>query len=124
MAKRLGKFVLQIERDIIDEVATEVVTSTPVDTGFARNGWTPGINAPPIGTTSGLDPLAVASPARINAAAQFLRLGDIFFISNNGDYIDLLAAGYSPQAAAGYIPIAVATGVVKGVARSRSLRFL
>ena len=122
VSKGLGDFVLQIQRNIIEEVATEVVERTPVDTGFARGNWTPGVNAPPIGTTTTLDKQAIASPARIVAVAQIARLGDTFYISNNADYIGLLAGGYSPQAAAGYIPRAVATGVERGIKRTRDFR--
>ena len=122
VTKGLGKFVLAIERNIIGDVATEVVKQTPVDTGFARGNWTPGINAPPIGTVTTLDKTALASPARISALAEILRLGDTFYITNNADYIELLNQGYSPQAIAGFVSRAVTAGVRRGVARTRDLR--
>lgn len=122
VTKGLSKFVLSIERNIIDAVATEVVLRTPVDTGYARGNWTPGINAPPIAPVTTLDPAAVASPARINSVATFLRLGDTFYITNNADYIGLLDRGYSPQAGAGYVARAVSLGVELGIARHARLR--
>jgi len=122
VTKGLGEFVLNLERNIIDEVATTVVKRTPVDTGFARGNWIPGINAPALSPVTTLDKQAVAAPARINAVAAILRLGDTFYITNNATYIALLNQGYSPQAAAQFISRAVSDGVAVGVARSRSLR--
>jgi len=122
VAKGLGEFVLSIERNIIDEVGTEVVERTPVDTGFARGNWVPGLNAPPISATTTLDPTATAAPARISSLAQLLRLGDTFYITNNADYIELLNRGYSPQAAAQFVSRAVTDGVKRGIARTRELR--
>lgn len=118
----LGKFVLSIERNIIDEVGKQVVKSTPVDTGFARGNWVPGLNSASIVPVSTLDPQAVAAPARIAALAAFLRLGDTFYISNNASYIALLNRGYSPQASAGWVSRAVTSGVAAGVARTSDLR--
>jgi hypothetical protein len=122
VTKGLGKFVLAIERNIIEEVAKEVVVRTPVDTGYARGNWIPGINAPALSPVTTLDKSAVAAPSRINSVASFLRLGDTFYITNNAAYIGLLNAGYSPQAAANYITRAVSAGVKRGVARTRELR--
>ena len=122
VAKGLGEFVLSIERNVIEEVGTEVVERTPVDTGFARGNWVPGLNAPPVSATTTLDPTASAAPARISSLAQFLRLGDTFYITNNADYIELLNRGYSPQAAAQFVSRAVTDGVRRGIARTRELR--
>lgn len=122
VSKGLGDFILRLERNIIDEVADEVVRATPVDTGFARGNWTPGLNSPPIGSTTTLDPTAQASPARISALARFLRLQDTFYITNNAAYIELLNRGYSPQAAAQFVSRAVSRGVQAGIAKSRELR--
>lgn len=122
ISKRLGDFVVGIQRTIIEEVAKEVVVRTPVDTGYARGNWVPGLNAPPVGPVTSLDPQAVASPARIIALAALLRVGDAFFIVNNAPYIELLNRGYSPQAAAGYINNAVNVGVRRGISRIGRLR--
>lgn len=122
VSKRLGEFVVGIQRNIIEEIAQEVVVRTPVDTGFARGNWIPGLNAAPLGPVTTLDPQAIASPARIIALAALLRIGDAFFIVNNATYIELLNQGYSPQAAAGYISTAVTIGVRRGVQRTRELR--
>jgi hypothetical protein len=86
-----------------------------VDTGFARGNWVPGLNAPPILPTTTLDPQAVAAPSRIRALASQIRVGDVFYITNNAPYIELLNRGYSPQAAAGYISREIAKGVRDGV---------
>ncbi len=118
----LSDFIVKIERNIIDEVATEVAIRTPVDTGFARGNWLGGLNSPPIAPVTVLDPTGQASPARINALAKFLRIGDTFYITNNAEYIALLDAGYSPQAAAQFVSRAVSEGVKRGIAKSRSVR--
>lgn len=122
VTKGLSEFVLKLERTIIDEVATEVVRSTPVDTGYARGNWVPGLNSPPITPTSSLDPTGQAAPGRISALARFLRLGDTFYITNNAAYIELLNRGYSPQAAAQFVSRAVSRGVELGISKVGELR--
>lgn len=122
MTKGLGDFVVQVQRNVIEEVATEVVEKTPVDTGYARGNWQPGLNAPPFVPVSVLDPTAQAAPARIAALAAFIRPGDTFYITNNADYIELLNQGYSPQAAAQFVGRAVIDGVARGIAKTRELR--
>ena len=122
VTEALNEFVVGIQRNIIEEVATEVVARTPVDTGFARGNWIAGINAPPLVPVTTLDPTALAAPARISSLAQFLRPNDTFFIVNNATYIELLNRGYSPQAPPGFITIAVTLGVQRGIAKTRSLR--
>ena len=122
VTKALGEFVLTIERNVIYEVGERVVRKTPVDTGYARGNWTPGINARPVRATTTLDPGAVATPAKINALAAILRLGDTFYITNNASYIQLLNEGYSPQAGINYVRDAVAEGVKAGVDKTAQMK--
>jgi len=115
VSRRLGDFAVDLQRQVAIAIGEDVVRSTPVDTGFARGNWLPGLNAPPLVPASTLDPTALAAPARIAAAAELLRLGDTFYITNNAPYIDLLNRGYSPQAAAGYVARSVDRGLQAGI---------
>ena len=96
-------------------VGTNLVTDTPVDTGFARGNWRPSINAPLLSPQSALDPTGGATIAKIAAIGKVARPGDVVIITNNTPYIGSLNAGSSPQAPAGYISSAVSKGLAQGV---------
>ena len=64
----------------------------------------------------------MATPAKINALAAILRLGDTFYITNNASYIQLLNEGYSPQAGINYVRDAVAEGVKAGVDKTAQMK--
>lgn len=83
----------------------ELVTDTPVDTGFARSNWTPALTAPPETTDDGAQARGLAE-----IVAYKLADGSIF-VSNHANYIQALDAGHSQQAPAGFVRVAVARAV-------------
>jgi hypothetical protein len=95
------------------EVATiefwwQVMTATPVDTGYARFGWfitvkTPSKYLPPEGQESYPTPNLAD-----HSDFQPYNLDDRLYITNNVPYIDRLNDGYSRQAPANFVEMAAA----------------
>jgi hypothetical protein len=118
----LSQRILRIQRGIVDNAnekvirasrafLTEVVTGTPADTGQAISSWKTGLNYSPTGTRN-LAPGEKGS-SRNTAISAVLNLelprldrrrtGQTVYIVNTVSYIDLLNAGRSKQAPAGFI---------------------
>lgn len=101
-------------------ILTELAVSTPVDTGRARANWTVGLGGPPDdgdfpafapgkgGNTAAAN--ATASIETGKAAMSDREPGQDIYISNNLPYIEVLNAGSSAQAPAGFIEKAVQYG--------------
>jgi hypothetical protein len=115
---RLTRGIESLVENIVTDVGREVVSSTPVKTGFARGNWRPTLNAPSPVPVSALDPTGAATIARIASVGAQYRVGNTVFIRNNASYIGLLNAGSSPQAPPGFVGAAVTRGVQSGIARS------
>lgn len=124
MARRRGQ-AKRIEIEIVGAVekvvgqfqlrALQVLSSaTPVDTGFARAGWTPSTGSP---VTERLDPPKDERDARSKAralrsrnlarakqiaATYKVRFGSAF-LSNNVPYMEFLNRGSSAQAGAKFV---------------------
>jgi hypothetical protein len=118
----LGDFVEKAVRKLQLRAFQTLTSATPVDTGFARAGWTPSVGAPDPGPSERPSDPAVA---RSQAAALFgahvqisqglassyrLSQGAVFIV-NNVRYVGFLNAGTSAQAPALFVERAVATAV-------------
>lgn len=117
LARSLVTRVQEVVQTVAIEIGDEVVSRTPVLTGYARGNWRPSVNEPERRPVSVLDPTGAQTIARIRTVARTSRPGDEVIISNNIDYIAALNAGHSPQAPAGYIETAVRVGTERGVAK-------
>lgn len=107
------KLTLGLEKlmeTIAEEIGEEVVSSTPVDTGYARGNWRPSVNAPLDDPVSFLDPTGNGAIGRIRTVARAAKLADKIYIRNNAPYIEKLNAGHSPQAPSGYVQKAIKRG--------------
>lgn len=83
-------------------------TGTPVDTGYARGQWTPGIGDPSY-RESPVDPAGgVAASTAMNVARR-LPLGESFWLVNGAKYIVNLENGGSRQAPLGMVGPVVAS---------------
>ncbi len=97
---------------------------TPVDTGWARANWVPGIATPFQGTVgtrqeakqSGANEAVAQSGLGTVAATYTLEKGSVF-ISNNVPYIGELNAGTSDKAPAGFVERAAIEAVEDGLRR-------
>jgi hypothetical protein len=92
-----------IARYVCTELAVRVVMRTPVDTGYARSNWQPGIGAPNVGTQEIRDPTGGAAASKAAMVAAQIQIGDTFYLSNNVAYIQNLEYGHSKQAPAGMV---------------------
>lgn len=104
-----------------------LVLATPVDKGRARSNWQVSVGRPILaeiepyapGDKLGLGETANASGALEQARAALARdIGEEpIYITNNVEYINVLNAGHSAQAPAGFVEEALAAGlaVVRGM---------
>lgn len=85
-------------------VDSELVNTTPVDTGRARSNWIPSINV--------VNPVTVEpnNKPSIAPVLKEFKITDTILISNNLPYIRRLNEGSSKQAPAGFVDAAVAKG--------------
>lgn len=126
-AKRIDKIGIDIEknadtlvRKVAITVASSVVLATPVDTGRARANWRTALGAPERGVrepfvlgkegSSGAQNIAGVISETQRVVAGYQGNGEVF-ISNNLPYIERLNTGWSAQAPAGFVEIAVNNGV-------------
>lgn len=122
-SRRMGRLGDRVEKgadDLVRKVAIAatqaVITATPVDTGRARSNWLASIDAPRFDTR---DPVAAGAAATGPAMAEAIAViqgynGDRnreVRLANNLPYIGRLDEGYSAQAPAGFIRLAVQAGV-------------
>ena len=112
LARRAGTGTDSTVQRVAVLVNQTVVTSTPVDTGRARANWYVGINRP---VTEAMqedkDPGGQQAIQRNNAKIATRKHPQTIYISNNLPYIGRLNEGYSAQAPAFFVQIAVALAV-------------
>lgn len=119
-AARVERDVAGVMRLVSVEITREVVPATPVKTGLARGNWQATLNIPASQATPRLDPSAIAAVQQAEQVARALQVRDTFYLVNRVPYISALAAGFSVQAPAGYINVAVDRGVRRGMALARA----
>lgn len=90
----IDKFMLEFTQDI----GEEVITSTPVDTGFLRGSWTVKLNSPnlsssgsfrgPQGGGEAVNGAGATAAATTNITANLIGVkgGDIVYYNNNAGY--------------------------------------
>ena len=113
--QRNAKFTMNIvNKDIRTEVIKRtlkihenLVTTTPVDTSWAKNNWIPSIAIPFSGTVG--TPENVSGAASGAGAVSLLtwKLQTPAYIVNNVNYIEKLNEGSSTQAPSGFIEKAI-----------------
>lgn len=103
------------------QIQTELITTTPVDTGWARANWQVSIGAPTSGPVGSRE--AVNTGAQAAGQARLLvydiRQGDVW-LGNHVPYIQKLNEGHSPQAPANFVEDAIRRGIaiIAGGARA------
>lgn len=108
-------------RRVMLSIDQQLVTATPVDTGFARSNWRASIGGPVTGTILPYSPgrglgrgeqtNAAVAMAQARAIAAGSTPGQDLFITNNTPYLGLLDSGSSAQAAAGFVRRAISSGI-------------
>ena len=90
--------LLAVHRKSCAELATRVVTRTPVDTGVLRASWT--------ASTGGID--FSNRGGNFVAVAMGLQIGQSYGLGNGQPYARRIEYGYSPQAPGGMMRVSVA----------------
>lgn len=105
-----------IKQEYAIEAATELVPSTPVDTGRARGNWQAGLSRRPVGEVVGvyggrgglnLGARGDASIEQIRRVVRQSKPRQRIYITNNVPYIQRLNEGYSTQAPARFVQMAL-----------------
>ena len=91
------------------EFLTEVIPSTPVESGKARSNWLVGLVQRNRSTREALDKSGDAALQQGLAQINNAEPGETIHISNNLPYIGQLNSGSSKQAPAGFVEKAYAT---------------
>ncbi len=77
------------------ELFTNIIFSTPVDTGRLRGNWQCEINAVPIGETDTLDPAGGSTVSNMANSLNAFKLGDTVYFANNAPYAEAIEFGHS-----------------------------
>lgn len=93
-----------------------VVIGTPVDTGVARANWLAGVGSAPTGTSTDLDKAGGQTIQRNNGTIATYPANGLpdLWIVNNLPYIGRLNDGYSEQAPAKFVEIAIDRALANG----------
>lgn len=93
-------------REVLQDLALDVVKRTPVDTGFLRGNWQVSINAPPSSKlvdsgkpeavyagSSKFPAVAPQTVARVSSEISRLDIGDTLYFTNNARYAAVIENG-------------------------------
>ena len=106
--KRINNYKINFAKFIL----LYLVEATPVNTSTALSNWIVGLNkakdrkikAHSLGSKGSTQSVSAGMSYSIgNAIIQRAKVGEIVYITNNVDYIELLNMGYSTQAERDYI---------------------
>jgi len=98
----IDKWLSQVEADLkavarqsAYTLAFDVVTSTPVDTGFLRGSWQPSIgDIPPVKDGVSLDPGGALAMADFAVQIEALELGETIYYTNSCVYARRIEYGF------------------------------
>ena len=93
-------------RKLALDVTNNLIASTPVESGLARNSWIPSIGAPVTSSPSEVGQAAAAQAAGKASLAGY-RLPASIWVSNATPYIRLLNDGSSKQEPSGFVQRAI-----------------
>lgn len=125
VTRDLRQFTERTVKRLALNINRELIVRTPIDTGWARANWVPNIGTPVLETAGTREQ---AESGRIDlgpresglaAIATSYTLGPEIHQTNNVPYIQLLNAGSSKQAPAGFVQAAILRAVEQTVRNSR-----
>lgn len=90
-----------------------VIRETPVDTGRLRGNWQSSLNVPEMGQLQTMDKTGSNASSDAQVSLDKLKLGDIFWFTNNLPYARRIEEGWSQQAPQGMLRRNVALLVSK-----------
>ncbi len=80
-------------RDIVMELANDIVMNTPVDTGMLRGSWQVGIGTAPEGDIVANDPDGSSTLQAIRNGLSPAKMGDVVYLANNMLYAGMVEFG-------------------------------
>lgn len=105
-AKKAGLSAEEAVRMTCHTLNQDIIMASPVDTGRFRGNWQGTIGSPASGTMDTEDKSGAGALAKANAAAGSA-VGSVYYLVNNLPYARRLEYGYSSQAPAGMVRVAV-----------------
>jgi HK97 gp10 family phage protein len=111
-----------LARQSCQQIAENVVMSTPFDTGFLRGSWQPSLKNPIVATGTP-DKSGAGVLSSIGLTVSGMKAGDTFFLTNNAAYAPYVEFGTSKMAGRFFVTTNVkkAAAVVRQVARELKL---
>lgn len=101
-----------VARDFIARLGTDVIVSSPVDTGRFRANWRAGIDEIDGSTDQESDKQGTVSINRVAQAAKTMKMGDVIYVTNSLHYAMKLEYGWSRQAPYGMVRVTRARAAV------------
>ena len=85
-----------LARQTCQNISLNVVTDTPVDTGFLRSSWQPSIGEPQVteGDALGAAGASGRAMSAVGLVCAGLKAGDTYFMVNNAKYARRLEFGF------------------------------
>lgn len=106
VAKAKGDATLVVRRVSLD-IFNRVIEKSPVKDGRFKSSWLCAIGSMPSGDPGTIDKSGAPSFARVAAAVQNMKAGDIIYLISSLPYSLKLEYGWSKQAPAGVVRITV-----------------
>lgn len=117
-ARRMRQIARDIEPaagNLVNQTAgvilATVVPATPVDTGRARGNWQVNVGSSIFSEIERLDQTGASTIAQGQGEIASRKSGQSVYIVNNVGYIGRLNEGYSAQAPAGFVELAVQSAI-------------
>jgi hypothetical protein len=117
----IAKFAEQVKiapelvvRKLALDIFTDLLRASPVDTGRFRANWTLSLGTPNRRILWAMSDIGKQMQAQINLAAKRVQQADgtqVIYITNNLPYAERLNEGWSQQAPAGFVQMAIAKNV-------------
>lgn len=91
-AQRFPQKMDALARQTCQQVSENVISSTPVDTGFLRSSWQPSLGDPEAGAG------AAGKQAQASAAVALvvgkMKAGEVYYLTNNAVYAKRIEFGF------------------------------
>lgn len=106
--KSINKETEKVIRGTLLGLTSRIIKATPVDLGTLRGNWQSSIGTPILGTTERTDKSGGASIAESSSSLKEIKIGDVFYMTNNLPYAAVIELGGAGRAPVGMMRIAVA----------------
>lgn len=94
-ARRFPDKMDALARQTCQQVSENVITSTPVDTGFLRSSWQPSIGTPQ--AAKGGEGMQGQAQAQVELTIAQMQAGEVYYLTNNAVYAKRIEFGFVGQ---------------------------